>query len=193
MFSAALWSALSLCPHVGQSNLAWSRFPESACPQWLHCWLVYAGLAVTVLTLFCAALYAVNSCDCENGHWLSVLRRVLLVLVPLLLPGGGLCVKSSNAMTLMFGVFANCFDAQWLVSRMSRFPVAPSPVGGGGRYGRLFPATFSCCARSGVLPPFACESRRCRLLSNQWRERAAPGPRPARRPVRRAWTVEAGR
>ena len=124
MFSAALWSALSLCPHVRQSNLAWSRFPASTCPQWLHCWLVYAGLTITVLTPLRAALYAVNSCSWENGHWLSMLRRVLLILVPFA-AWRRMCVKSSNAMTLMFGALANCFDAQWLMSRMNRFSRCP--------------------------------------------------------------------
>ena len=46
------------------------------------------------------------------------------------------------------------------VADESLFRLPSSPVGGGGCFGCLFPAMFSCCVRGGVSPPLVCGSRR---------------------------------
>ena len=81
-----------------------------------------------------------------------------------------MCVGSSSAVVLMFGVFADCFGAQWLLSRMSCFPVVSSLVVGGGATGAFFLYCFpvvrvaafrSLRVRVGGSLPFGSVARAC--------------------------------
>jgi hypothetical protein len=58
MFSAALRSAFSLCPHATHWNSAWVlRLSDALCPQVAHVWLVKSAGTATNFTPRQAALY----------------------------------------------------------------------------------------------------------------------------------------